>query len=138
MKTEMKPMIWFLTLLALFCAPHLASAYYDPGVQRWLSRDPLGEEGGIDLYTFVRNSPPTRSDAWGLKLTCIKWLPYWDADGYSSADDCALKEYHKYSVDEPAWFFCGLPFAWGITIYDTALFYRQQAMCKKQVCVAWR
>jgi hypothetical protein len=32
MKTQMKPTIWFLTLLALFSAPYVASAYHDPGV----------------------------------------------------------------------------------------------------------
>jgi hypothetical protein len=41
MKTQIKPIIWFLTLLALFSAPRLASGYYDPGVQRWVNRDPL-------------------------------------------------------------------------------------------------
>jgi hypothetical protein len=45
MKTQMKPMIWSLALLALFSTPHLASAYYDPGVQRWINRDPLAGVG---------------------------------------------------------------------------------------------
>ena len=26
---------------------------YDPGTGRWLSRDPLGEDGGINLYTYA-------------------------------------------------------------------------------------
>ena len=29
---------------------------YDPALQRWLSRDPLGEAGGINQYGFVGNS----------------------------------------------------------------------------------
>src|ERR1019366_8510878 len=57
MKRQMKPIIWFLTLLALLTAPHLASAYYDPGVQRWINRDPIGTRGGVNLYGFVRNRP---------------------------------------------------------------------------------
>ena len=55
MKTQMKPMIWLVTLLALFCAPHLASAYYDPGVQRWINRDPCGEVG----FEIARTGLPT-------------------------------------------------------------------------------
>jgi RHS repeat-associated protein len=31
--------------------------YYEPNFQRWLSRDPLGEQGGINLYRFNYNSP---------------------------------------------------------------------------------
>jgi uncharacterized protein RhaS with RHS repeats len=68
MKTQMKHTIWFLTLLALLAAPHLASAYYDPGVQRWINRDPVEERGGLNLYAFVVNNPIGRADSYGLKL----------------------------------------------------------------------
>jgi RHS repeat-associated protein len=30
---------------------------YDPVTGRWLSRDPIGEDGGINLYGYVSNSP---------------------------------------------------------------------------------
>ncbi len=36
--------------------------WYDPNLQRWLNRDPLGERGGLDLYTFVGNDPLNRYD----------------------------------------------------------------------------
>ena len=62
----MKPTIWFLTLLALLLAPHLASAYYDPGVQRWINRDPIEEQGGLNLYCFVNNAPSRHWDFDGL------------------------------------------------------------------------
>jgi uncharacterized protein RhaS with RHS repeats len=65
MKTQMKPTIWLLTLLALLSAPHLASAYYDPGVQRWLNRDPIAEWGGINLYGYCSNSPIDTVDGEG-------------------------------------------------------------------------
>lgn len=39
---------------------------YDPTLQRWLNRDPIGEAGGINLYTFVGNSPLNRVDPYGL------------------------------------------------------------------------
>lgn len=73
MKTQMKPTIWFLTLLVLVCAPHPASAYYDPGVQRWINRDPVAEVGGLNLYAFLRNAPVTSADALGLRWW--SWFP---------------------------------------------------------------
>lgn len=40
--------------------------YYDPQTGRWLSRDPSGEEGGVNLYAFVANDPLTKVDQLGL------------------------------------------------------------------------
>ncbi|MDB6066116.1 MAG: repeat protein [Pedosphaera sp.] len=31
--------------------------FYDPNLQRWINRDPIGESGGINLYNFVGNNP---------------------------------------------------------------------------------
>src|SRR5437667_11089912 len=31
--------------------------YYEPNLQRWLNRDPLGERGGRNLYALVGNRP---------------------------------------------------------------------------------
>ena len=41
--------------------------YYDPETGRWLSRDPLGERGGLNLYGFVNNNAVNRWDYLGLK-----------------------------------------------------------------------
>jgi RHS repeat-associated protein len=38
---------------------------YDPGLQRWLNPDPLGEAGGINLYGFVGNNPLSYVDPHG-------------------------------------------------------------------------
>jgi RHS repeat-associated protein len=40
--------------------------FYDPGTQRFLNRDPLGEAGGMNLYGFVGNNPMGAVDAFGL------------------------------------------------------------------------
>ena len=42
--------------------------YYDPEMGRWLSRDPIGERGGVNLYHFVRNSPVEHVDMVGLYI----------------------------------------------------------------------
>ncbi len=43
--------------------------YYQPSTGRWLSRDPLGEEGGINLYAFCGNDPMNKCDPLGLQMT---------------------------------------------------------------------
>ena len=40
--------------------------YYDPVTGRWPSRDPIGEEGGMNLYGFVGNDGVNGMDVWGL------------------------------------------------------------------------
>jgi RHS repeat-associated protein len=39
---------------------------YNPKLGRWLSRDPIGEEGGINLYGYVGNAPINLFDPLGL------------------------------------------------------------------------
>ena len=43
----------------LVLAPYRA---YDPETARWLSRDPIEEEGGLNLYVYVHNTPVNTSD----------------------------------------------------------------------------
>jgi RHS repeat-associated protein len=38
---------------------------YEPGTGRWLSRDPIEEVGGINLYAYVENNPLTYTDPTG-------------------------------------------------------------------------
>jgi RHS repeat-associated protein len=40
--------------------------YYQPGTGRWLGRDPIEEEGGVNLYCFVYNDAFGRWDYLGL------------------------------------------------------------------------
>ncbi len=39
--------------------------WYAPNLQRWLNRDPIGEQGGINLYTFVYSNPIHYYDDFG-------------------------------------------------------------------------
>jgi RHS repeat-associated protein len=45
--------------------------FYDPSLQRWLNRDPIGEAGGMDFYTYVGNSPLKYVDPYGLATAVI-------------------------------------------------------------------
>jgi len=40
---------------------------YDPSLQQFISRDPIGEMGGLNLYRFVYNNPLKWVDPWGFQ-----------------------------------------------------------------------
>jgi RHS repeat-associated protein len=40
----------------------------DANLQRWLTQDPIGEWGGINLYGFVGNNPINWIDSWGYAI----------------------------------------------------------------------
>lgn len=81
MKTEYR----ISAVLALFClfSVSTALAYYDPRTGRWLSRDPIEERGGANLYGFVGNNPVGQFDPLGLDFIAVgtrdvqgaSWLP---------------------------------------------------------------
>jgi len=48
--------------------------FYEPNLQRWLNRDPIGEWGGLNLYGYVGNNPVNFYDPYGLAIG-----DWWDA-----------------------------------------------------------
>jgi RHS repeat-associated protein len=58
---------WLLCAVGLWLlSQQCGRCFYDPGLQRWLNRDPIGELGGLNLYTFARNDSVDKYDAFGL------------------------------------------------------------------------
>ena len=51
--------------LACCCLMGAACAYYSPQIGRWTTRDPIGEEGGVNLYAFCENDPINKIDTDG-------------------------------------------------------------------------
>jgi len=47
--------------------------FYSPNQSRWLNRDPIGEDGGINLFILAANTPILRIDVVGLcDLSCCE------------------------------------------------------------------
>jgi RHS repeat-associated protein len=46
--------------------------FYSPNYQRWINQDPIWEAGGVNLYSFVRNSPLNYLDRDGLDIWILK------------------------------------------------------------------
>ena len=59
--------------------------WYDPLTGRWMSKDPIGERGGLNLYGFVRNASINHIDLLGLDV-----LPFTN-DGITPSQDINLK-----------------------------------------------
>ena len=48
--------------------------FYDPNLQRWLNRDPIEKQGGVNHYRFVKNEPINNVDPLGLLTTHTKYM----------------------------------------------------------------
>ena len=57
--------------------PYYGYRYYDPITGRWPSRDPIEEEGGVNLYGFVGNNAVEKWDHLGREVgkSTFKILP---------------------------------------------------------------
>ena len=62
----MKQHILTLPLLLVWLLSSISSAHYDPTLGRWFKRDPITEDGGVNLYGFVENEVIGRIDMLGL------------------------------------------------------------------------
>jgi RHS repeat-associated protein len=57
---------------------------YDPGTGRYLTADPIGQAGDVNLYSYALGNPVTRADPaglhssrWGVRTARIPFVPYW-------------------------------------------------------------
>lgn len=49
--------------------------YYDPGLGRWLSADPIGFSGGLNLYGYCGQNPTNGVDPLGLDPSIVIYYP---------------------------------------------------------------
>ena len=78
-----------------------AIAFYDPGQQRWLNRDAIGERDGINIYIFVKNKPTCSWDAYGL----FEGYPIWGGleppEGYLGPNKPSQGNCWRYACGDP-------------------------------------
>ena len=65
--------------------------YYNPSSGRWPNSDPIQENGGINLYKFVRNQPITHYDSRGLYDSPGSFSPNACYQAQLAADNAMLK-----------------------------------------------
>ena len=99
---------------------------YDPGLGRWLSADPIGEKGGINLFAYLLGDPVNSFDPFGLdrwvsgighaKITvedpCSKETGYTQIDYGPEEWTGALRGkgrvYITENAEKPSWLITGL------------------------------
>ena len=72
--------------------PKYGFRYFSPETGRWLNRDPIEEEGGLNLYSFVKNDPMNRWDILGL---------YGPMPGYGGGADEWPRNNHSDDLNRP-------------------------------------
>jgi RHS repeat-associated protein len=77
--------------------------WYAPNLQRWLNRDPIQEQGGLNLYCFLLNNPSIYIDPYGLK----------HAGGYTPPIEICGVWYTNLDVHQQTPFLSGGKFAHG-------------------------
>ena len=58
--------------------------YYSPELGRWLSRDPIEEQGGWNLYNIINNTIINNWDVLGL--LSFRWYENWGGPGWAGGD----------------------------------------------------
>lgn len=59
-----------IAIITIACSTN-SFAYYQAEQGRWMSRDPIQEQGGINQYNFVLNNPVLFYDLFGLRTYYI-------------------------------------------------------------------
>lgn len=84
-----------LLILGCLLGVHTVQAYYSPEQGRWLSRDPIEENGGVNQYEFAYNAPSNYFDKDGrivgtvviIGSAVILWLGSYDIANAPAPND---------------------------------------------------
>jgi RHS repeat-associated protein len=81
---------------------------YDPSLGRWVSKDPVRFDGGVNLYVYAANDPVNKQDPAGLwpwvdpGLSPTETALCWGA----VAEGCSLGCWRRYWNNQPAYTLC--------------------------------
>ena len=70
--------------------------YYDPETGRYLSPDPIGLEGGLNLYAYMENDPVNWVDPWGLFSVFDLWPGHPEYEGSPLGCERFCKDRREY------------------------------------------
>jgi RHS repeat-associated protein len=87
-----------------------AYRWYAPELQRWPNRDPIGEQGGLNVYRFVENTPSSAYDSFGLasKKCCPPGSDFTEQRSFASCF-AATFGWHLSNCTSPIWpVLCGV------------------------------
>jgi RHS repeat-associated protein len=96
---------WGYQAQSEFAFLHVGARYYDPSSGRFLQRDPIGIQGGLNVYAYVHSQPTLSVDPDGLTSAaacqdeCDKWAK---GKGKKSKEDCYMSCLGKYWPPPPA------------------------------------
>ena len=78
--------------------------YYSPQLGRWLSRDPIEEKDGYNLYNFVKNNPVNSFDLLGTFSLSFPWYGNWGGPGWAAGQkvEDGWSQRHPEYLDIPA------------------------------------
>lgn len=79
-----------ILLIALF-AMQPVSAFYNSDIGRWANRDPIGERGGLNLFTFAINNPLSGIDLFGLSAQDVQRIKCITGGVVGSMNDGGLR-----------------------------------------------
>jgi hypothetical protein len=66
MKSILKTVSIIILFTSVALVPRTGQCFYNAGTGRWLSRDPMGESGGLNVFAAVKNEPTDLADVLGL------------------------------------------------------------------------
>ena len=97
---------------------YMRARYYDPKVGRFISEDPIGFEGGLNLYEYVGSNPVTRLDPEGLAYFAKRPLRGFFWLGQASCSPGSFDDIYNTEVSHEQLFFEDGKFPQNIGFFD--------------------